>query len=222
MDQNEKKRLAATAAIDHVEEGMLIGVGTGSTVNFFIDALGAMKRSIRGAVSSSEASTSRLAGLGIEVVELNDAGTLDIYVDGADEADPNLHLIKGGGGALTREKIVAAASQKFVCIIDDSKLVDVLGQFPLPVEVIPMARSYVGRQLVAAGGQPELRTGFVTDNGNQIIDVHNLRLSDAAAMETRLNQIAGVVSVGIFAQRPADLLLIGADNGVRRMGPTST
>ncbi|MEJ2161105.1 MAG: ribose-5-phosphate isomerase RpiA [Chromatiales bacterium] len=222
MDQNEKKRLAATAAIDHVEEGMLIGVGTGSTVNFFIDALGAMKRSIRGAVSSSEASTSRLAGLGIEVVELNEAGTLDIYVDGADEADPNLHLIKGGGGALTREKIVAAASQKFVCIIDDSKLVDVLGQFPLPVEVIPMARSYVGRQLVAAGGQPELRTGFVTDNGNQIIDVHNLRLSDAAAMETRLNQIAGVVSVGIFAQRPADLLLIGADNGVRSMGPTST
>ncbi len=222
MDQNEKKRLAATAAIDHVEEGMLIGVGTGSTVNFFIEALGAMKPSIRGAVSSSEASTRRLEGLGIEVVELNEAGTLDIYVDGADEADPNLHLIKGGGGALTREKIVAAASQKFVCIIDDSKLVDVLGQFPLPVEVIPMARSYVGRQLVAAGGQPELRTGFVTDNGNQIIDVHNLRLSDAAAMETRLNQIAGVVSVGIFAQRPADLLLIGADNGVRSMGPTST
>ncbi len=222
MDQNEKKRLAATAAIDHVEEGMLIGVGTGSTVNFFIDALGAMKRSIRGAVSSSEASTSRLTGLGIEVVELNEAGTLDIYVDGADEADPNLHLIKGGGGALTREKIVAAASQKFVCIIDDSKLVDVLGKFPLPVEVIPMARSYVGRQLVAAGGQPELRTGFVTDNGNQIIDVHNLRLSDAAAMETRLNQIAGVVSVGIFAQRPADLLLIGADNGVRSMGRTRT
>ncbi len=222
MDQNEKKRLAATAAIDHVEEGMLIGVGTGSTVNFFIEALGAMKPSIRGAVSSSEASTRRLEGLGIEVVELNEAGTLDIYVDGADEADPNLHLIKGGGGALTREKIVAAASQKFVCIIDDSKLVDVLGQFPLPVEVIPMARSYVGRQLVAAGGQPELRTGFVTDNGNQIIDVHNLRLSDAAAMETRLNQIAGVVSVGIFAQRPADLLLIGADNGVRSMEPTST
>ncbi len=215
MDQNEKKRLVATAAIDHIEEGMLIGVGTGSTVNFFIDALATMKESIRGTVSSSAASTNRLAALGIEVVELNDTGALDIYVDGADEADRNLNLIKGGGGALTREKIVAAASKKFVCIIDDSKLVDVLGRFPLPVEVIPMARSYVGRQLIAAGGQPELRTGFITDNGNQIIDVHNLRLSDAAAMESRLNQIAGVVSVGIFAQRPADLLLIGGDDGIR-------
>jgi ribose 5-phosphate isomerase A len=217
MDQDQKKRITAKAAIDFIEEGMLVGVGTGSTVNFFIDALADVRHRIRGAVSSSQVSTTRLLQHGIEVLDLNDAGTLDIYVDGADEANRNLQLIKGGGGALTREKIVAAASKTFVCIVDDGKMVDVLGKFPLPVEVIPMARSYVARQLVSEGGQPELRCGFLTDNGNQILDVHNLRLTDALATESRLNQIAGVVCVGIFAQRPADVLLIGGEEGVRRI-----
>ena len=221
MDQSQKKQLTAEAAIEYVEEGMLVGVGTGSTVNFFIDALAARRETLRGAVSSSDASTARLESHGIEVMDLNDAGVLDIYIDGADEADSSLCLVKGGGGALTREKIVAAASKKFVCIVDDTKLVDVLGAFPLPIEVIPMARSHVARKLVVEGGQPELRTGFVTDNGNAILDVHNLRITDPVAMETRLNQIAGVVSVGIFAQRPADVLLVGTDDGVRVVEPKS-
>lgn len=217
MNQDAKKQQVAEAAMDFVPEGAIVGVGTGSTVNFFIDCLATRKASIQAAVSSSEASTRRLKEAGIEVLDLNSTGTLDLYVDGADEVDKNLNLIKGGGGALTREKIVAAASRKFVCIVDDTKMVGILGAFPLPVEVIPMARSYVARQLVAMGGTPQLREGFLTDNGNEILDVHNLKIIDPVDFERKVNQITGVVTVGIFAQRPADVVLIGSDTGVRRL-----
>ena len=215
MDSDGKKRQAAEAALDYIEAGSTVGVGTGSTVNHFIDALAGVKGKIDGAVSSSEASTARLKAHGIPVYDLNACGELGLYVDGADEATRHLHLIKGGGGALTREKIVAAASRRFVCIADESKLVDVLGGFPLPVEVIPMARSYVARELLKHGGQPVLREDFVTDNGNLILDVHHLEILDPVALERELNQIAGVVTNGLFALRPADLLLLGGDAGVR-------
>lgn len=211
---NAGKQRAAEAALAHVARDSIIGVGTGSTVNYFIDALGRMRDSIRGAVSSSSASTARLEALGIEVMDLNHTGTLDLYVDGTDEATRDRYLIKGGGAALTREKIVAAASRRFVCIADESKLVPVLGRFPLPIEVIPMARSYAAREIVARGGQPVWREQCVTDNGNQILDVHGLKILDPPSLERDLNQIAGVVTVGLFAQRPADLLLIGNDRGV--------
>lgn len=211
---NIGKQRAAAAALEQVEHGSIVGVGTGSTVNHFIDALGKARDLVRAAVSSSEASTTRLRSFGIEVMDLNHAGSLDLYVDGADEATRDRYLIKGGGAALTREKIVAAASRRFVCIMDDSKLVDVLGRFPLPIEVIPMARSYVARELVARGGQPVWREQCTTDNGNQILDVHGLAILDPPGLERDLNQIAGVVTVGLFAQRPADLLVIGNENGV--------
>ena len=215
MNANEKKQQAAAAALAYVEEDTIIGIGTGSTVNLFIDALAARKLRIRGAVSSSDASTTRLKSHRIDVLDLNAAGDLDVYVDGADESDADLRLIKGGGAALTREKIVAAASKRFVCIADESKLVGVLGRFPLPVEVIPMARSYVARQLVLLGGHPVWRESTVTDNGNHIIDVHNLHIVDPVGLETTINQIAGVVTVGLFARRPADVLILGTDNGAR-------
>ncbi len=217
MKQNDKKCQVAAAAVTQVEAGMSLGVGTGSTVNFFIDALAERSQHLTTVVSSSEASTKRLQNLGIDVSDLASAGDLDIYVDGADEATKYLHLIKGGGGALTREKILAGASRKFICIIDDSKLVGVLGQFPLPIEVIPMAQSFVSRQLIRAGGQPIWRTGFVTDNGNHILDVHNLSILNPLEVENRLNQIPGVVTVGLFAQRRADVLLVSGDDGVREM-----
>ncbi len=217
MSQQQRKRQAAEAAAAMVpEDDSVIGVGTGSTVNLFIEALAAKKHYIRGAVSSSEASTARLQELGIQVMDLNSAGTLELYVDGADEANAHLQLIKGGGGALTREKIIAAASRRFICIVDDTKMVDVLGDFPLPVEVIPMARSYVARALVAMGGQPVWRENFLTDNGNEIMDVRNLKIVDPVGLEHQINQLAGVVTVGLFAQRPADLLLIGGADGVRQ------
>jgi ribose 5-phosphate isomerase A len=209
MSNANEKRLAGETAIRYVEDGAIVGVGTGSTVAFFIDALAGMKDRIRGAVSSSEQSTAQLKRHGIEVLDLNDAGPLSIYIDGADECDPHKRLIKGGGAALTREKIVAAAAQKFVCIIDSSKRVDVLGAFPLPIEVIPMARSLVGREIVKLGGQPVWRDGVVTDNGNWIIDVHGWRIADPVALETQLNQLPGIVTVGLFAQRPADVVLVG-------------
>ena len=211
---NAGKQRAAEAALAHVTRGSVIGVGTGSTVNYFIDGLGRMRDSIVGAVSSSSASTTRLEALGIEVMDLNHTGTLDLYVDGADEATRDRYLIKGGGAALTREKIVAAASKRFICIADESKLVPVLGRFPLPIEVIPMARSYVAREIVARGGQPVWREQCTTDNGNQILDVHGLEILDPPSLERDLNQIAGVVTVGLFAQRPADLLIIGREDGV--------
>jgi ribose 5-phosphate isomerase A len=214
MSSDQQKQRAAEAALEYVPEGCVVGVGTGSTVNLFIAALGRRRLPVAGAVSSSEASTRLLRQARIDVVELNSAGDLEVYVDGADEATRHRQLIKGGGGALTREKIVAAASRRFVCIVDRSKLVDVLGRFPLPVEVIPMARSYVARQLVKLGGQPVLRAGVTTDNGNVILDVHNLTLLDPAAVETEINQIAGVVCNGIFARRRADVLLVGGDSGV--------
>ena len=217
MSAEDKKRRAAEAAMACLEDARIIGVGTGSTVNHFIDALAAIKGRLEGAVSSSEASTQRLKKLGIPVLDLNSAGDIPVYVDGADEANRHLQLIKGGGGALTREKIVAAASRRFVCIADDSKLKDVLGTFPLPVEVIPMARSYVARQLVKLGGQPEWRQGFVTDNGNVILDVHGLRILDPPKLESAINDIAGVVCVGIFALRPADVLLIAHDDRVEKL-----
>jgi ribose 5-phosphate isomerase A len=207
---SDAKKLAAEKAIDYVEDGMIVGVGTGSTVAYFIDALAAWKDRIQGAVSSSEQSTARLKAHGIEVIDLNAAGPLSLYVDGADECDPRKHLIKGGGAALTREKIIAEASAKFVCIVDPSKRVDVLGKFPLPVEVIPMARSLVAREIVRlTGGQPVWRDGVTTDNGNVILDVHNLAIVDPVAMERELNQIPGVVAVGLFARRPADVVIVG-------------
>jgi ribose 5-phosphate isomerase A len=214
MDQDEKKRRAAAAALEHLGRGGIVGVGTGSTVNFFIDALAGLGRRIEGAVSSSEASTRRLAAHGIRVLDLNEAGELDVYVDGADEATRALHLVKGGGGALTREKIVAAASRRFVCIVDEQKVVERLGRFPLPVEVIPMARSYVARELAARGGDPVWREGCITDNGNHILDVRGLSIADPVAFESELNQLAGVVTVGLFARRPADVLLVGTGAGV--------
>lgn len=208
----EAKRLAAEKAMDYVEDGMIVGVGTGSTVAYFIDALGREPDRIKGAVSSSEQSTERLRKFGIDVLDLNSTGPLSLYVDGADECDPGKRLIKGGGAALTREKIIAQASQRFVCIVDASKQVDVLGRFPLPVEVIPMARSLVARDIVAAtGGQPVWREGVVTDNGNWILDVHGLRIADPVAMEAVINQMPGVVSVGLFARRPADVVIVGGD-----------
>lgn len=220
MTADEKKKQAAYAALDYVETGSVIGVGTGSTVNHFINALAEKKKgAVKAAVSSSEASTELLKQHGIPVVDLNSAGELSIYVDGADESNQYLHLIKGGGGALTREKIVAAASKTFVCIADDTKLVDMLGEFPLPVEVIPMARNLVARELTSLGGQPVWRENFVTDNGNLILDVHNLEIMQPVKLETEINQMAGVVTVGIFAHRPADILLLGSENGVRQVSP---
>ncbi len=211
------KQAAALAALRYLEDGMVIGVGTGSTVNHFIDALAPWRDRLTGAVSSSESSTARLRSIGIEVIDLNRTGDLELYVDGADETDRHRRLIKGGGGALTREKIVAAASRRFICIVDESKVVDVLGRFPLPVEVIPMARSYVARQMVKLGGQPLWRENFVTDNGNQIIDVHGLTILDPIALENTINGIAGVVSVGLFAKRAADVVLVGGPSGVRTL-----
>ncbi len=214
QDQDQLKKQAAEAALSQVEGG-IIGVGTGSTVNHFIDYLATIKGRIEGAVSSSEASSARLAEHGIPVLDLNASGGLSLYVDGADESNKALQLIKGGGGALTREKIIAAASERFVCIADESKLVSVLGDFPLPVEVIPMARSYVARELVKFGGNPVWREGFTTDNGNLILDVHGLRIMEPMQLEQQINNIAGVVTVGIFALRPADLLILGSASGPR-------
>lgn len=214
MNSDDKKRLVAEAAISYVKPDSIVGVGTGSTVNHFIDQMAEkMPGQIKAAVSSSEASTERLKSYGIQVMDLNEAGRLDVYIDGADESNRQLHLIKGGGGALTREKIVAAASDQFICIADDSKLVEVLGKFPLPVEVIPMARELVAAQLRDLGGDPVLRD-FTTDNGNQILDVHGLQIEDALSLERSINQMTGVVCVGLFAQRPADVLLLGGDDGV--------
>ena len=217
MTPDEKKQAAASAALAHIEPGWVIGVGTGSTANLFIAGLAKIKGKLDGAVASSVATAERLKKLGIPVLELNATGDLPLYVDGADEATRHLHLIKGGGGALTREKVVAAASKKFVCIADDSKLVNVLGKFPLPIEVIPMARSYAARRLVELGGQPVLREGFVTDNGNLILDVHNLLILNPPELEEKLDHIAGVVTNGLFARRPADVLLLGTDQGVKTL-----
>lgn len=215
--QNHGKQAAAAAAMEWVRDGMVIGVGTGSTVNIFIEQLAAFRGRIAGAVSSSEASSARLRAAGIEVLDLNWTGDLEVYVDGADEANAHRQLVKGGGGALTREKIVAAASSCFVCIVDESKVVDVLGSFPVPIEVIPMARSYVARQVATLGGQPVWREGVVTDNGNQILDVHGLEVLDPPAIESRLGAIVGVVCTGLFARRPADVVLVGGPAGVRRL-----
>ena len=215
MTADELKKQAAYAALDHITTGGIIGVGTGSTVNHFIDALATIKSRIDGAVSSSIVSTKRLEAHGIEVFELNEAGTIQSYVDGADEANQHLQLIKGGGGALTREKIIAAASEKFVCIADQSKLIDVLGKFPLPVEVVPMSRSYVAREIVKLGGQPIYREGFVTDNSNVIIDVHGWDIMEPISLEKTLNNIVGVVTNGLFAMRPADVLLLGSEHGTK-------
>ena len=217
MTPDEKKKAVALAALEYVESGWVIGVGTGSTANHFIDGLAKIKGKLDGAVASSNATTERLKKHGIQVLDLNATGDLPLYVDGADEATKHLHLIKGGGGALTREKIVAAASQKFVCIADDSKLVGVLGRFPLPVEVIPMARSYVARQIVLLGGQPVLRENFKTDNGNLILDVHNLNIMNPVELEEKLDHLAGVVTNGLFARRPADVLLLASDQGVKTL-----
>ncbi len=217
MTSEDKKKMAALAALDYIEIDDVIGIGTGSTANYFIDALVSVKHKIDATVASSEATAKRLKTHGIPVLDLNTAGELRLYVDGADEATKHLQLIKGGGGALTREKILASASQKFVCIADDSKLVDVLGKFPLPIEVIPMARSYVARQIVKRSGLPELREGFKTDNGNLILDVYNLEIMQPSALEDELNNIPGVVTVGLFALRPADILLLGTDHGVETM-----
>ncbi|KPN19655.1 ribose 5-phosphate isomerase [Xanthomonas sp. Mitacek01] len=207
---SEGKRLAGEKAIEYVEDGMIVGVGTGSTVAFFIDALAKIKHRIEGAVSSSDQSTERLRSHGIDVLDLNATGPLSLYVDGADECDPGKHLIKGGGAALTREKIIAEASAKFVCIIDPAKQVPVLGAFPLPIEVIPMARSLVARTILeTTGGQPVWREGVKTDNGNWVLDIHNLSITDPVALEAKLNQIPGVVSVGLFARRKADVVIVG-------------
>lgn len=217
MTQDELKQAVAREAIKHVVEDAIVGVGTGSTANFFIDELAKMKNRIDGAVASSERTAERLKSHGIRVVDLNSVHELPVYVDGADEIDKGMNMIKGGGGALTREKIVAAVAQKFVCIADESKLVTALGRFPLPVEVIPMARSHVGRQMLALGGEPRLREGFTTDNGNLIIDVHGLAIADPAALEATINNITGVVTVGLFARRGADVLLLGTSTGVRSL-----
>ncbi len=214
MSQDLRKQQVAEAALQYVRPGTVIGVGTGSTVNFFIDALARMPERVAGAVSSSEASSRRLQAHGIPVLDLNATGDLETYVDGADEATRQLHLIKGGGAALTREKIVAGASRQFVCIVDDLKVVDQLGKFPLPVEVIPMAREFVSRQLVRHGGRPVWREKVVTDNGNHILDVHDLAIADPVALESALNQVPGIVTVGLFALRPADVLLVGTASGV--------
>ena len=218
MNQDDKKRAVARAALEFVVPGELVGVGTGSTADAFTDELAGIKGRIDGAVASSQASAARLAGHGIRVVDLNAAGELPVYVDGTDEATRHRHLVKGGGGALTREKIVAAAARTFVCIVDDSKIVDRLGRFPLPIEVVPMARSLVARALVRLGGRPERREGFVTDNGNEILDVHGLDILDPPALESELNQIAGTVTNGLFARRGADVVLVGTARGVERIG----
>ena len=218
MDQTEKKLLAAKASLDYIRHGSILGVGTGSTVNELIDLLPSVSDRIESIVSSSRASTERLEKLGLEVSTLNSVGDVDVYIDGADEATKHLQLIKGGGGALTREKVLAGAARKFVCIIDDSKQVGMLGAFPLPIEVIPMAQSFVARKMVKMRGQPIWREGFVTDNGNHILDVHNLHIANPPEMETRINQIPGVVTVGLFAHRPADVLIVASDTGVRVMG----
>ena len=213
---SDAKRLAGEKAIDYVEDGMVVGVGTGSTVAYFIDALARIKDRIEGAVSSSEQSTARLKSHGIDVLDLNAVGPLPLYVDGADECDPHRRLVKGGGGALTREKIIAEASKTFVCIIDPAKQVDVLGRFPLPIEVVPMARSLVAREILAStGGQPVWRQGVTTDNGNWVLDIHGLVITDPVAMERELNQIPGVVSVGLFARRPGDVVIVGEEGGAR-------
>jgi ribose 5-phosphate isomerase A len=217
MTQDELKRAVAAAAVKFVVPGQTLGVGTGSTVDFFIDALAAAHIAVPAAVSSSERSTRRLQACGIRVVDLNDVAEIAVYIDGADEIDAGLSMIKGGGGALTREKIVAAVAARFVCIADGSKLVDRLGQFPLPVEVIPMASAYVMRELAKLGGDPKPRTGFVTDNGNLILDVHGLSIADPVALEHRIERIVGVVSCGLFAARGADVLLLGTPAGVREV-----
>ncbi|UQB42683.1 ribose-5-phosphate isomerase RpiA [Thiomicrospira microaerophila] len=218
MTQDELKQLVAKAAIDYVVPETIIGVGTGSTANFFIDELAKIKHTIEGTVASSEASAERLRAHGIPVLDLNSVSEISVYIDGADEADPGLHLVKGGGGALTREKIVLAVAKKFVCIADESKKVAVLGKFPLPIEVIPMARSYVAREIVKRfGGEPVLRDGFITDNGNVILDIHGLKITDPVAMETEINQIVGVVTNGLFACRNADVFLCGGKNGVETL-----
>ena len=217
MKQDELKRLVGQAALEYVRPDSIIGVGTGSTVNCFIEALHKSGIRIEAAVSSSEATTRLLQAAGIEVVDLNQTGGLDVYIDGADEFDAHRRLIKGGGGALTREKIIAAASKTFVCIADQSKRVGVLGAFPLPIEVIPLARSLIARKMVALGGQPEWRQGFITDNGNCILDIHNLDLIDPVKMEKTINNLAGVVSCGLFALRPADLVLIAGEDGIKKL-----
>ena len=215
MTQDDKKKAAAYAALKYVEKDSIVGVGTGSTVNHFIDALATMKNDIKGAVSSSEASTEKLKEYGIEVFDLNSVSSLSVYVDGADEINPFNHMIKGGGAALTREKIVAAVADKFICIVDDTKNVDILGAFPLPVEVIPMARSYVARELIKLGGTPVYREGVITDNGNIILDVHNMKISEPLKLETDINAIVGVVTNGLFANRAANVVLVGAEDGVK-------
>ena len=215
MNQDEMKKAVAKAALDYVEADSIIGVGTGSTANFFIDELATIKHKIQGAVASSETTAQRLKGHGIEVYDLNSVNEMSVYIDGADETNKYMHLIKGGGGALTREKIVAAVADKFVCIIDESKQVNILGKFPLPVEVIPMARSYVAREIVKLGGEPVLREGFTTDNGNIILDVHGMEIMEPVKLENQLNSIVGVVTNGLFAARPANTLLIGTPDGVK-------
>ncbi|PIP80194.1 MAG: ribose 5-phosphate isomerase A [Gammaproteobacteria bacterium CG22_combo_CG10-13_8_21_14_all_40_8] len=215
MSQDQQKKAAAEAAVKFIDDDSIVGVGTGSTANYFIDALAKQKHRIQGAVASSEATATRLRKHGIEVFDLNSISNLSVYVDGADESNKMLHLIKGGGGALTREKIVAAVAEKFICIADESKLVSQLGHFPLPVEVIPMARSYVARELVKLGGDPVYRVGFTTDNGNVILDVHNLKISEPVAMEKKINEIVGVVTNGLFAARHADILILGTKEGVK-------
>lgn len=221
LSRQQQKQLAAAAALRFVEPGMVLGVGTGSTVNAFIDQLGALARDLAGAVSSSESSSARLAALGVKLVDLNEVEDLGLYVDGADEANARLQLIKGGGAALTREKIVAAAARRFVCIVDESKVVATLGRFPLPVEVIPMARALVARELAKLGGRPVWREACTTDNGNHILDVHGLAITDAVGLEARINQLTGVVAVGLFAARPADLLVVGGSQGVREITSAS-
>lgn len=216
--QDEKKRAVARAALEFIEDRTFVGIGTGSTANCFIDELAQIKGRIEGTVASSEASAARLREHGVPVLELNAVTELAVYVDGADEATPARHLLKGGGGALTREKIVAHAARTFVCIVDDSKMVARLGAFPLPVEVIPMARSMVAREMVALGGIPEWRAGFVTDNGNLILDVHDLVIADPVALESAINEIPGVVTNGLFARRPADVVLVAKDGGIERLG----
>lgn len=215
MTQDEQKQAVARAAIEQIPLGCIVGVGTGSTANYFIDELAKIKQKIEGAVASSEVTAERLKGHGIEVLGLNDVDDLPVYVDGADEITEHLHMIKGGGGALTREKIVAAVAKKFICLADQSKLVDVLGNFPLPVEVIPMARSYVAREIAQLGGQPALRKGFTTDNGNVILDVHGWKIMNPVDLEEKLNQMTGVVTNGLFAKRGANILLLGTNNGVK-------
>ena len=218
MDQDAKKLSAATASLEYVQDGIVLGVGTGSTVNFLIDLLPDIRNKLDAVVSSSSESSKRLEAHGFEVSTLNSVGDVDLYIDGADEANKHRQLIKGGGGALTREKVLAGAARKFVCITDESKLVGMLGAFPLPIEVLPMAQGFVARQMLKMRGQPIWRENFVTDNGNHIIDVHHLQFTNPLELETRINQIPGVVTVGIFANRPADVLLIADDNGVRTMG----